>query len=96
LQLSTEIITLMNYSTVLISFKGYYLSAKICPIIIIVTAYIKYEMFTSHTTSRLKKISSIAGRSLDRHVRLKVATHIWICKPRQKLVCCVVSVLAAM
>jgi hypothetical protein len=53
-------------------------------------------MFTSLTTSRLRKISPFVGRSLDRHVRLKVATHVWRCKPRQNLVCCVLSVLAAM
>ena len=32
--------------------------------------------------------------SLDRPVRLKVATHVWICMPRQMLVWCVLSVLA--
>jgi hypothetical protein len=47
---------------------------------------------TSHHLQRQteKKKSIFVGRSLDRHVGLKVATHVWRCISRQMLVWCVV------
>jgi hypothetical protein len=57
---------------------------------------IHHVPFTSSTMSKVRKVSSFMRSSLDRHVGLKVATHVWPCMPRQRLVCCVESVLAPM
>jgi len=94
LRVSTAIITLLNYITVLTSSKGYYPSAKICPNHHHQTCTVHHVPFTSPTIRRLRKINPSVGRNLDRHVGLKVVIHVWRCMPKQMLVCCAVSVLA--
>jgi len=82
--LSIEIVTLMNCSA-LTSSRVYHTQATIRPN--------HYQTRTSCSV-RVTYNKQTEARSLDRPVGLKVATHVWICMPRQMLVWCVLSVLA--
>ena len=64
--------------------------------IVIINRRVHQVKTASLTISTYRKRSIVVGRSLNRHVGLKVATHVWKCMPRQMLICCVVLVLAEM
>ena len=82
--LSIETVTL-NKCSALTTSRVYYKPAKMRPN--------HYQMRISCSV-RVTYNKQSEARSLDRPVGLKVATHVWICMPRQMLVWCVLSVLA--
>jgi len=53
-------------------------------------------LHTNQSRSYLNYLVAVVAVSLDRHVGRNVAKRVGRCMPRQMLVCCVVSVLAAM